>query len=334
MLLKRMFKIRVFLIKLEMVECLRFVFVCLFCFLYLSACTPDIFTDRNIVIKVEDRVFTSEDLEKMVNIVAFENDVTKKTVWSSINSLIDKVVDDSLVLQYGKDKGITLSEIELIHEVEDIAKDYPSGSFKEILIARCIDYDEWVERVKEQKVIKKILEKKTETLSPISHSLIADYYKEHAMKFRQPARAHVIQLVSRTNEDAEALLGRIRSGEELADLAKQESIYSTNLNGHGINWLNKDALPEPLSEVVFSIPIGEVSDIIETAYGYHIIKVLEREPESHKGILEVKMEIEKILLEEKREELYQKWLEELRENYNIKINYALLEKIILKNENN
>jgi len=61
---------------------------------------------------------------------------------------------------------------------------------------------------------------------------------------------------------------------------------------------------------------------------------LEREPESHKGILEVKMEIEKILLEEKREELYQKWLEELRENYNIKINYALLEKIILKNENN
>jgi peptidyl-prolyl cis-trans isomerase C len=333
-LLKRMFKIRVFLIKLEMVECLRFVLVCLFCFLYLSACTPDIFTDRNIVIKVEDRVFTTEDLERMVNIVAFENDVTKKTVWSSINSLIDKVVDDSLVLQYGKDKGITLSEIELIHEVEDIAKDYPSDSFKEILIARCIDYDEWVERVKEQKVIKKILDKKTETLSPISHSLIADYYKEHTMKFRQPARAHVIQLVSKTNEDAEALLGRIRSGEELADLAKQESIYSTNLNGHRINWLHKDALPEPLSEVVFSIPIGEVSDIIETAYGYHIIKVLEREPESHKGILDVKMEIEKILLEEKREEFYQKWLEELRENYNIKINYALLEKITLKNENN
>jgi len=78
MLLKRMFKIRVFLIKFKMVECLRFLLVCLFCFLYLSACTPDIFTDRNIVIKVEDRVFTSEDLEKMVNIVAFENDVTKK----------------------------------------------------------------------------------------------------------------------------------------------------------------------------------------------------------------------------------------------------------------
>jgi len=317
-----------------MVEYLSFVLVCLFCFPYLSACVPDTFTDRNIVIKVEDRLFTSEDLEKMVNIVAFENDVPKKTVWSSINSLIDKVVDDSLVLQYGKDKGITLSEIELIHEVEDIAKDYPSGSFKEILIARCIDYDEWVERIKEQKLIKKIIEKKTETLPLISHNLIADYYREHAVKFRQPARANVIQLVSRTSEDAEALLERIRGGEELADLAKQESIYSTNLNGHGINWIKKDALPEPLSEVVFSIPIGEVSDIIETAYGYHIIKVLEREPESHKGILEVKEEIEKILLEEKREELYQKWLEELRENFNVTINYGLLEKITLKNETN
>lgn len=317
-----------------MVEYLRFVLVCLFFFPYLSSCVPETFTDRNIVIKVEDRLFTSEDLEKMVNIVAFENDVPKKTVWSSINSLIDKVVDDSLVLQYGKDKGITLSETELINEVEDIAKDYPSGSFKETLIARCIDYDEWVERVKEQKLIKKIIEKKTETLSLISHSLIADYYKEHAMKFRQPARAHVIQLVSKTSEDAKSLLERIRGGEELADLAKQESIYSTNLNGHGIKWINKDALPEPLSEVVFSIPIGEVSDIIETVYGYHIIKVLERKPESHKGILEVKEEIEKILLEEKREEVYQKWLEELRENYNVTINYGLLEKIALRNENN
>lgn len=322
------------MIKFEMVEYLKRGLVCLFSFFYLCACVPDVFTDKNIVIKVEDRSFTSDDFRKIVEVVAFENEIPEKTVWSSINSLIDKIVDDSLVLQYGKDKGITLSEIEIIREIEEITKDYPAESFRETLIARCIDYHEWVERIKEQNLIKKIIKMKTESLPPISYKLIADYYKEHATEFRNPARANVIQLIFQTMEDAGVVLERIKGGEELANLAKKGSIHATNLNKHGVTWIHKDVLPETLSEVVFSIPIGEVSDTIETNYGYHIVQVLEREPESPKGILEAKKEIENILLEKKREEFYQNWLEELREHYRIKINYGLLEEIMQEHENN
>ncbi len=317
-----------------MIKYVKFEFIYLVIFLYVCACVPDIFTNSDTVIKVGDRSVTTEDLERIVNIISFENGVPDKTVWASINSLIDRIVEDSLILEYGKDMGITLSEIELQRAIKVISRDYPLNSFKETLISKCIDYNEWVERLKEQKLLKKIIEKKTEILPPISHLSIASYYKEHAMEFRHSLRANVIQVLSETREDAEAIMARLRAGEKLTDFVKQESIYSTPQNDYGINWITKDIFPAQLSDIIFSLPIGELSDIIETTYGYHIIKVLQREPEGQRGILEVKDEIEKILLENAREEHYQKWLEELKNNYHIKINHSLLDKMMLNNEKN
>jgi len=317
-----------------MVKYFKFKFIYFFIFLYLFACVPDTFMNSNAVIKVGGRSVTTEDLERIVNIVSFENGVPKKTVWASINSLIDRIVDGSLILEYGKDMGIALSEIELRGAIKDITRDYPLNSFKETLISRCIDYKEWIERLKEQKLIKKIIEKKTEMLPPISHISIESYHKEHVMEFRHSLRANVTQVVSKTREDAEVIMARIRAGEKLNALVKQESIYSTPQDDYGINWITKDTFPAPLSDVIFSIPIGGISDIIKTTYGYHILKVLQREPEGQKGILEVKDEIKNILLEKTREEHYQKWLKELRNNYHVKINHSLLDKMMLNNEKN
>jgi len=315
-----------------MLKYVKFEFIYLVIFLYVCACVPGIFMNSDTVIKVGNRSFTTEDLKRIVNIISFENGIPDKTVWASINSLIDRIVEDSLILEYGKAMGITLSENELRQSIKDISRDYPLNSFKETLLSRCIDYNEWVERLKEQKLLKKIIEKKTEMLPPISHLSIASYYKEHVMEFRHSSRANVIQVVSETRKDAEAIMARIRGGEKLIDLAKQESIYSTPQNDYDINWITKDIFPSQLSDIIFSIPIGEISDIIETTYGYHIIKVLQREPEGQRGILEVKDEIENILLENAREEHYQEWLGELKNNYNIRINHSLLDKMMLNNE--
>jgi len=76
-----------------------------------------------------------------------------------------------------------------------------------------------------------------------------------------------------------------------------------------------------------------VSNIIKTPYAFHIIKVLKREPPGVKDLLEVEGEIENMLLDKAVERRYTAWLKELRNNYPVKVNYTLLDKLRGVNEN-
>jgi foldase protein PrsA len=79
--------------------------------------------------------------------------------------------------------------------------------------------------------------------------------------------------------------------------------------------------------VVFSIPVGAVSGGVETDYGFHVIKVLERESAGRKSLVEVMGEIETKLLGEAMEKRYTAWIAELMGTYPVKVDYALLEKM-------
>jgi len=309
-------------------------FLCLFIPFTLSACSPNTESSQCVVIKVEDRLVTVGDIEREVNIASLENGIPKKAVWSSINSLIDRIVDDSLVLEYGKENGITLSEIELERAIKNIVKDYPGNSFNETLLSRCIDYNEWKERFREHLLIKKIVKEQTKSLAPISYHLIKSYYQERRDDFWYPPRAKFMHIVTKTRKEAKVVLARLKRGEDMTKLVKEQSLRSGIQGDYGMHWKTKEILPSPLSDIIFSIHVGKLSNIIKTPYGFHIIKVLKREPAGIKGLLEVKDEIENRLLEEAMERQYTAWLKELRNNYLVKVNYTLIGKIRTANEEN
>jgi len=312
----------------------------IFSFLYLiflftwPACSSKTGSSEAIVITVGDRSVTVGDIQRIVKITSLENGIPKKVIWSSIDSLVGKIVDDSLICEYGKDKGITLREIELERAIQDIVKDYPESSFEETLLNRCIDYDEWKERFREQLLIKKIVKEQTKSLGPVSYHAIKSYYQEREEDFWHPPRARFIRTVHKTKREAEAVLARLREGEDMADLVREQSIYPELQGDFDRDWATKDMLPPSLSDMVFSIPVGEVSNIIETPYGFHIIKVLKREPRGRKELLEVMGQIEKRLLSEAMERHYTVWLEQLKNTYPVTVNHTLLDKLRTSNEDN
>ena len=299
-------------------------FLLIFILLTVSACLFNERSDKNVVITVGDQAITSEDIVKEVNITAFENGIPRRVVWESIDDLIDRIVDNSLILEFGKAKGINLTDAELQKAIENIVKDYPDNSFKETILTACIEYDEWKARFRKQLLVEKITKKEMESLPPIPYPDVKSYYQERKEEFWHPPRAKYMHIVSRARKDAEAILTRIKEGEDMAELVREKS-HNSGLPGEdGKDWRAKDTLPEPLSDIVFSMPLGKLSDIIETKYGFHIIKVLQREPEGEKELLEVSNDIEKRLLAEARERHYLVWLGKLRNNYTIKVDHASL----------
>jgi foldase protein PrsA len=310
-----------------MMRCVVVSFLCLFFVSHWAACSPNKVSSRSVVIRVGDRSITVEEIQKVVNSTAFENGIPKSLVWSSINGLVNKIVDDSLILEYGKDMGITLEEIELERAIQDIVRDYPGNSFKETLLIRCIDYDEWKQKLREQLLIDKIVKKQNESLSPISHDAIKSYYQERCNEFWHPPRVKLLHIITPTRSDAEAMRARLEGGDDAAELIKEQSLHPEIQVDYGRDWITKDILPQPLAEVAFSLPIDELSDIIKTSYGFHIIKVAKRELSGKKQLIEVIGEIEKALLNSAIEAHYTQWLEQLREEYAISVNYTLLDQV-------
>ncbi len=297
-----------------------------------SACSTNTGSNQGTVIKVGDRSITGEDIIRIVNFTSIENGITVSVVWSSINGLVNKIVDDSLILEYGKEKGIRLDEIELERAVQDIMKDYPEESFKETLLTRCIDYNEWKQRLGEELLIRKIVKEETKSVGPISYEAIRSYYEQRHEEFSHPPRVKFVHIIAATRSDAEALLSRIKAGEDMEKMVQGRSLGYGIQGDCGMSWYSKDMLPQALSEAAFSLPIGQISPIIQTDYGFHVIKVLQRELAGRKDLLEVMGEIEETLLRNDRESHYTRWLEELRQHYPVTVNYTLLDKIRTTNE--
>ena len=297
-----------------------------------SACSTNTESKQGVVIRVGNRSITGEDIIRIVNFTSLENGIPGSVVWSSINGLVNKIVDDSLILEYGKDRGIRLDEIELERAVQDITRDYPEESFKETLLTRCIDYNEWKQRLREQLLIRKIVREQTKSIGPISYDAIRSYYEQRHEEFSHPPRVKFVHVIAATRSDAEALLSRLRGGEDMEKMVQGHSPGRGIQGDRGMSWHSKDMLPQVLSEAAFSLPVGQISPIIQTAYGFHVIKVLQRELAGKKDLLEVMGEIEEALLSNDREIHYARWLEELRQHYPVTVNYTLLDKIRTTNE--
>lgn len=117
----------------------------------------------------------------------------------------------------------------------------------------------------------------------------------------------------------EALLVRARSGEDFAGLAKEytEDPGSKDNGGLYENIAHGDMV-KPFEDAVFSVPVGEISDVVETEYGYHIIKVLSREKET-RPFEEVRSEIEEKIKQDRKAGTFEKHLIDLKQQYGFDI---------------
>lgn len=95
---------------------------------------------------------------------------------------------------------------------------------------------------------------------------------------REEEQAHARHILVETEEEAQAVVERLNEGEEFADLAAEVSTDSGSAaQGGDLGWVPQGSFVAPVDEAVFSLPIGEVSEPIESTFGWHVIEVLERE---------------------------------------------------------
>jgi peptidyl-prolyl cis-trans isomerase D len=142
---------------------------------------------------------------------------------------------------------------------------------------------------------------------------IQDYYNQHLDDYKIADRAHVAHILFKTvgktdaeseeiRQKAEDALKKVKAGGNFADLAKQYSEDTTKDKGGDLGWIMRGQTVPEFEQAAFSLPVGSTSDLVKTQYGYHIIKVIERQQARTQTLDEVRPQIVMTLQEAKAEQ--------------------------------
>jgi parvulin-like peptidyl-prolyl isomerase len=152
-------------------------------------------------------------------------------------------------------------------------------------------------------------------------SSVIGYYQEHLLDYEYPAQARWEELMvsfDRVPDKAAAYAAIAQMGNQLmqgtpwAELAKAASQGPTSDKGGAYDWTTQGSLAcKALDEALFKLPIGSLSQIIESDQGFHIIRVVERKPAGRKSFEDAQADIKKQLKEDNRKKQLDKYLSEL-----------------------
>lgn len=152
------------------------------------------------------------------------------------------------------------------------------------------------------------------------------YYEEHKDEFQLGERIKVRHIVVKTLEEAQEIKKRLERGEDFAELARKYSISPAAKWGGDLGYIQRGQVGKEFEKAAFSLKKpGDISDIVKTTFGYHIIKLEDRKPPQQLSFEEVKDKIKNRLKEEKRNKILEEYLEKARKSYKIEVNEKLLE---------
>src|SRR5581483_11637206 len=138
----------------------------------------------------------------------------------------------------------------------------------------------------------------------ISDAQVQQYYNAHKDEFRTAERVHARHIllstankskeeVAKIQAQAEALDKQLKAGGDFAELAKKNSQDpGSAAKGGDLGWVSRGQMVKPFEDATFSLKPNEISNVVTTEYGFHIIQVLEKQPAHVQSLEEVKPSIE------------------------------------------
>ncbi len=231
-------------------------------------------------------------------------------------SIIDSLIVIKLLEKYAEENNITVTDEEVNQQITQIITSYSSEQdFKNDLKANGIDQKFLESELKSQLLRNKIIDKVTADVT-VTDEEVKQYYDDNKNTlFLVPVSvkaSHILVMFpwikdssveeseegrKEAREKIEMIEQKLEAGANFEDMARQYSDDETTAeNGGDLGYISKGQMVEEFDNALFSLDVGEVSGIVETEYGYHIIKVYDRKESYIQKFDEVEESINSYLL--------------------------------------
>jgi parvulin-like peptidyl-prolyl isomerase len=279
------------------------------------------YAEEKIVAIVNNEVITQNDLNSFINFmrVQLSKEYKGKELETKIQSmkldLLNKLIEDRLILQEAKKNKIQIDENRIKARIEEIRSHYTSDMiFQADLKKQGLNQADVEMKIREQLLMYIIVEQKVHSKIVIKPEEVTNFYNENTKEFASPEEREIEAVTFKNLRDASSLYGALKKGKKIEDLVKE---FSANLNNFKVT--KGQELKKEVEQAIFKLGPGGISNPVKIDENYYIFKVNNITPSRQLSLPEVQDKIYAFLSEKKSQEELTKWLDELRAKSYIKI---------------
>lgn len=196
-----------------------------------------------------------------------------------LSRLFDQFLDQQLLVRLAVERGLVEPGVELREALELVLADFPKTG--------------WTE------------------------SQLQGYYNAHQAEYRRPEEVYLRQILVEDRDVAEQAQAAITGGEDFAQVAARFSQEPNAQMGGDQGRLAREDLPANYADAIFDLAAGEVTDIVNADYGFHIFQVVDRYPAEVLPLEDVASSIRQVLERQRVDEIVAGFIAEARERYNV-----------------
>ena len=245
-----------------------------------------------------------------------------------LQEALEILIDEKLKLQEGKKMAFEVDDMTVDAAIKNLEEknSLKEGQLALMLEAEGKSLDSYKNVIRDQILVSKITRFELGSRLVISDRKIAKYYHDNQKEFWESSQVrvkHILilfekdateKIIQIKNKQIKEILAELKGGKDFSEAAKEYSEDVSASLGGDVGFVKKGQMVPEFEKAVFKLKEGEISDVVETEYGYHIIKAEEIQRGRTIPFKEVKNKIKDILSASKQESAYKAWMSELRES--------------------
>lgn len=249
-----------------------------------------------------------------------------------LRAVLDQLVTGHVLLQESRNRKVTVPDTEIDSRVGELRQRFPTEEeFTKALATRNLTVDKIREELRKQLAIEKMIESEVTPQVSVNDQDVKNFYDQNPAQFQQPEQyraSHILVMVPQgaTPEQKQEARGKIdgvlkqvKGGGDFAELAKANSQDGSASQGGDLNFFTRGQMVEPFQKAVESLQVGQVSEVVETQFGFHIIKLTDKKPGRTVPLAEVNKKIADYLVMQQKQQRASGFVESLRAKSKVEI---------------
>lgn len=246
------------------------------------------------------------------------------------NEVLDGLIEREVLYQQSQKAGIKVDDQKVDEQLAGIKKRFPNDAdFQKALTSMNLTEAEVRTQIKRGLAIRGLIDREVADKIVVTEEETKAYYTDNPRFFKQPEQvkaSHILIKVEPTADDAakaaarkkiEDVRKKLTDGGDFAELAKEYSEGPSGPRGGDLGYFGRGQMVKPFDDAVFAMQVNQVSEVVETRFGYHLIKVYDKKPEETLAYAEVKDRISERLKREKIQKGAQGYVENLKKDAKI-----------------
>ena len=295
---------------------------------------------ERIVAVVNDDIITLSELKavslpylaKMMS--KFSATFTDEEIKETERQILNQMIDEKLVNQEAERLKIEITEKEVTLASQEVRgrAQLTEEQFEQALAEEGMTMESYQKQLRGEMKKMRLIDQEIKAKVFVTKKEIDEYYKAHKDEYNAPPEVRLQQIllltpaeatpqeVEQIRERAEQIYAAIKQGEDFNAMVKNYSQDATAATGGDMGVFRQGELFSALDKAAFTLIVGEVSPVIQTPKGFHIIRVLDKKDRKQMTEEEKRDEIDALLYNQKVESGIKKWIKELKKKSYVVIN--------------